>query len=366
VETQSVGAQSAEAQSVGAQSAEAQSVETQSVGAQSAETQSVGAQSVETQSAEAAALTPAFVRRAIVFVAIGVLLYGALYAAAEALVYRYADRNRFFQIRTAPPTAYDHVILGASHAAVFDFGDMNARLEQLAGARILNLSVVGGGIRVNRLLLDYFFSRHTAGAVVYVVDSFAFYSPEWNEQRLEDARLFHRAPFDPTLARLLARSGAGWTVTLDYVTGFSKINNPARFAPDQPAEAARFDRRYRPIEQIDRQRIEYLYPPAIDAAAEAQLTRYLAEFEALIAFARARGAGVILIRPPLPPRTRPLIPGEAQFDQRLAAVAARAGARLHDLSAAIDDPAMYFDSDHLNRSGVSRLFEEQLTGILQR
>ena len=162
-----------------------------------------------------------------------------------------------------PPAEYDVLILGASHAAVFDFDDMNRRLEEMTRSRILNLSVVGGGVVVNRLLLDYFLVRHRTAAIVYVVDSFAFYSREWNERRLEDARLFQRAPFDPALARLLLRSGAPLMVAVDYVSGFSKINNPDRFGLDRPAEAARFDRRYRPVDQIDRQRIAYLYP-AVD------------------------------------------------------------------------------------------------------
>ncbi len=163
-------------------------------------------------------------------------------------------------VRTATPTEYDVLILGASHAAVFDFDDMNRRLEEMTRSRILNLSVVGGGVVVNRLLLDYFSVRHRTAAIVYVVDSFAFYSREWNGRRLEDARLFQRAPFDPALARLLLRSGAPLMVAFDYVSGFSKINNPDRFGLDRPAEAARFDRRYRPVDQIDRQRIAYLYP----------------------------------------------------------------------------------------------------------
>ena len=98
----------------------------------------------------------AFLRGAAGFVAIGLLLYVALYAAAEWLVYQRADRNRFFMVRTAPSVEYDDVILGASHAAVFDFDQMNRRLEELTGARILNLAVVGAGVRVNRVLLDYF------------------------------------------------------------------------------------------------------------------------------------------------------------------------------------------------------------------
>ena len=107
-----------------------------------------------------------FLRRAAVFVGVGVALYVGLYAWAEWLVYQRADRNRFFMVRTAPSRQYDHVILGASHAAVFDFGDMNRRLEERTGARILNLAVVGGGVAVNRLLLDYFLTAHQTGAIV--------------------------------------------------------------------------------------------------------------------------------------------------------------------------------------------------------
>ena len=307
----------------------------------------------------------AFLRGAGAFVAIGLVLYVGLYVAAEWLVYRHAEANRFFKVRTAPPVEYGHVILGASHAAVFDFDDMNRRLEEMAGTRILNLAVVGCGVAVNRLLLDYFLAAHRTGAVVYVVDSFAFYSPEWNERRLEDARLFQRAPFDPVLARLLVRSKAPWPVALDYVTGFSKINNPGRFSEDRPAEAARFDRRYRAVEQIDRQRIEYLYPAGMGDQAQRNLQRYLAEFESLVAGVRSRGLRVVLIRPPLPPRTRALMPDESAFDAALTALAGRTGAELHDLSAAIEDPAMYFDSDHLNRTGVGQLFDQRLAPILR-
>jgi hypothetical protein len=305
-------------------------------------------------------------RTAVPFLAIALVLYGALYAAAEWLVYQRADRNRFFMVRTAPLAEYDYVILGASHAAVFDFDDMNRRLEEMTGARILNLSVVGGGVAVNRLLLDYFHERHRAEAVVYVVDSFAFYSAEWNERRLEDARLFQRAPFDPSLARLLLRSGTAPMVAVDYVTGFSKINNPDRFGLDRPAEAARFDRRYRPVDQIDRQRIAYLYPSAGDGAVRGTLARYLAQFEALVTDARAQGMRVILLRPPLPPRTRALIPGEEDFDAALQAVAGRTAAELHDLSETVDDTAMYFDTDHLNRAGVTHFYERHLAGILRK
>ncbi len=95
-------------------------------------------------------------RNAVLFLGVAALIYLAVYAAADQLVYRYAKRNRFFNVKTAPLDQYDVVILGASHAAVFDYQDMTAQLEQRTGLKIMNLSEVGSGVMINRLLLDYF------------------------------------------------------------------------------------------------------------------------------------------------------------------------------------------------------------------
>lgn len=304
----------------------------------------------------------AFARRAALFLTIGAALYGGVYVAAERLVYSHAQRNRFFVVRSAPPSRYDHVILGASHAAVFDYQDMNARLERMTGTKIMNLSVVGGGISVNRLLLDYFLSRHEAGSLVYVVDSFPFYSREWNEDRLRDTRLFARAPFDPTLAWLLLRNPATLSVALDYAAGFSKINNRDRFAPDVfPDEATRFDRAYRPVGQIDEQRLAFLYPKQIDPAV---FRRYLAQFEALVGDARSRGLRVVVLKPPIPERVSRMIPDEARFDSALSEVLSHHGVELHDFTYAGFDDSYFYDTDHLNRSGVLTFFEYHLKDVL--
>src|SRR5262245_13890786 len=116
-------------------------------------------------------------RGALGFVLIGAVVYLALYAAAEALVYAYGQKNRFFMIKTAPLASYDYVVLGASHAMPLDFEDMNQQIEALSGDKIINLSIEGGGILPNRLLFDYFLAGHQTKNVVYIADSFAFYSP---------------------------------------------------------------------------------------------------------------------------------------------------------------------------------------------
>jgi hypothetical protein len=306
-----------------------------------------------------------FARMAVRFILVGLVVYGVLYVAAEVLVRNYAERNRFFVVQTASQPIYDYVVLGASHAAVFDYRDMNAQLEEMSGADILNLATVGGGITINGLLLEYFFQEHDAEAVLYVLDSFAFYSPEWNEDRLADTELYVRAPLDLDLGMMLLREPSARTAGLGYLSGFSKINNPDRFEPDLfEAEGSRFDRSYRPIAQIDRQRMEFLYPAEIDAASLTN-SPYLAEFEELVRSVEERGSRFIAIRPPIPERVYEMLPYEAEFDATMRRVLERNGAELYDFSSVNNDPELFYDSDHLNQSGVLSFFENHLAELLR-
>jgi hypothetical protein len=94
-------------------------------------------------------------RRWTLFAVLALSLYAGLYVAAESLVYRLGERNRFFAVHAAAPD-YDVVILGASHAMPLDFADMNRRLQDATGLSILNLSMEGAGIIPNRIVFDYF------------------------------------------------------------------------------------------------------------------------------------------------------------------------------------------------------------------
>ena len=304
-----------------------------------------------------------FLRSAVLFVLVGAVLYLAVYGAAEALNYNYAKRNRFFNIKTAPLQAYDYVFLGASHAAAMDYEDMTAQLEQMTGANILNLSNVGTGVVVNRLVMDYFLKSHQTENVVYFIDSFAFNSPQWNEERLQDTALFNRAPFDLALAQSLLLDPAGRSVALDYIVGFSKINNPDRFKTDiTDDEATRFSKVYRPIKQIDQQRLEYLYPNAVDKAAR---DHYLAEFEEFIQTLKANKIQVIVVKPPVPERWYQVLPQEAEFDAALRAILDRNGVVLYDYSLVDNDEKFFYNTDHLNRDGVLNFFQNHLKDLIK-
>ena len=305
-----------------------------------------------------------FLRYGLFFLLVGVLIYSVVYIAADQLVYKYAIRNRFYAVKSAPLVDYDVVILGASHAAVFDYEDMNSQLEQMTGKKILNLSVVGSGITMNRLLLDYFLIQHRTRQVIYFVDSFAFYSKDWNEDRLQDVRLLDRAPFDPSLVQLLWQNPASRSVAFDYTVGFSKINNSDRFKPDiTEDEAVRFTKTYRPVKQIDAQRIEYLYPKKMDPAI---FQRYLTEFEDMLRYLQSRNIRVRVIKPPIPERMYRMLPNEAQFDVALKPVLDRNSVEFYDFSLVNNDESFFFNPDHLNRAGVLNFFESNLKNILAR
>lgn len=302
---------------------------------------------------------------AVLFIALGLALYAGLYCAAERLMLHTGRSNPFFKIATMQDSPVDWVILGASHAMPLDFADFNAQMQGATGLRILNLAAPGTGPLYNRFVLDRFLRTRRTKNVLYVVDAFAFYSRSWNEERFADAKLLRRTPLEPAIAALFSdyvrHEGVDPRALLDYVAGFSKINNRERFQRDVWEGEAQFERVYRPSASAVKKRIAYLYP---DKTAAAALNRYLETFSTLIATARRAGAGVVVIKMPTPAQYRSQLPDEAAFDLALARLLAAGEVQYRDFSRAIDEPQFYFDSDHLNRDGLTQFFARDLKPIL--
>ena len=301
----------------------------------------------------------------IAFLAVGLAIYAALYAGAEWLVARNGHMNPVYKVETAG-LSYDWVILGASHAMPLDFDDANAEIETATGRKILNLAGPGTGPLYNRFVLEHLLTTRRTSNVLYVVDSFAFRSPFWNEERLADAGLLAHTPLSVSVARRLAAyvqsENVDLRALLDYATGFSKLNDRERFETDQWDGEAQFDRVFRPSATADRRRIDYLYPSV--AGATAHQERYFSTLAELVKAARATGAAVTLAKFPLPKRFRELLPNEAEFDTRLARLATELSIPLHDLSSAIEGKDFYADTDHLNRAGVRQLLKDHLRRML--
>jgi len=314
--------------------------------------------------AEESSTNPMRPARVAAFVGIGLLLYGLLYAAAELLVRYTGDGNPVYRIITTERRHHDWIILGASHAMPLDFHDFGTRIEEQTGLQVLNLASPGTGPLYQRFVAERYFIDHSADGVLVVADSFGFYSPEWNEERFGHRDLLSRTPLDAAALRLylgyLSR-GVDPRAVLDYATGFSKINNHDRFEPDKWEGEERFTRSARPSDLADRERIEYLYP---EAAEPATVERYMDHLVALARTARAAGARVVVIKPPLPERFRALLPAEEEFDAALREALGREGIAFRDFSDVLPEPRYYFDPDHLNEEGARLFLENQLAELL--
>jgi hypothetical protein len=312
-----------------------------------------------------AARTTAGVVTAAWFIGIGLFIYALLLAGCEWLVYRNGRMNPIYKIDVAVGD-FDWVILGASHAMPLDFGGFNREMEKAAGKTILNVAGPGTGPLYSRFAFEYFLTRHRTRNLLYVADSFAFRAPTWNEGRFLDSDLMARTPFHLPLAGLLVRyvvsDGVDPRALADYVAGYSKLNNRRRFQLDIWEAEASFDRAFKLSSSAERKRVEYLYPPLANERAGRE--RYFEVFADLIGIAERHGVKVTIIKMPLPPRFKSLLPGEGAFDAALASLARRQGVALIDWSDAMADPAFYADTDHLNRKGVTEFFEEHLQPIL--
>jgi hypothetical protein len=304
-------------------------------------------------------------RSALLFVGIGLAIYAIVFYAAEQLVYRTGKSNAFFKIATADQAAFDWVILGASHAMPLDFADFNRFMERETAKRILNLASPGTGPLYNRFVLEHLLGGRSAKNVLYVVDSFAFYAPTWNEERFADAKLLRRTPLEGDIARRLLsyvrQEGVDPRALLDYLSGFSKVNNRERFEPDIWEGEKQFERVYRPSAAATRSRIAYLYPQPPDPVA---LARYLAEFKALLALARQHQVRVVAIKMPVPAQFLAQLPGEAAFDTAISSLLKEEQVPFEDFSRTMDDPRFYFDTDHLNRAGLTEFFNRHLKAFL--
>jgi hypothetical protein len=304
-------------------------------------------------------------KSALLFIAIGLALYCGAYYAAERIMDRTGRSNAFFKIAKLQEPAVDWLILGASHAMPLDFADFNAGMERETGLKIVNLATTGAGPLYNRFVLEHFLRQHRSRNLLYVLDSFAFYSRTWNEERFADAKLLRRTPFEPAIARRLwdyvLHEGVDPRAALDYVSGFSKINDRERFEPDVWEGEAQFERVYRPSTTATAKRIAYLYP---DKTAEEARARYLVAFSSLVALAQHEGMRVVVVKLPVPPQYRSQLPDEAAFDEALSRVLGPRNIPLRDFSAAITEPRFFFDTDHLNRAGLTEFFNRELKALL--
>jgi hypothetical protein len=148
---------------------------------------------------------------------------------------------------------------------------------------------------------------------------------------------------------------------VDYLTGFSKVNNQDRYKRDISELELRFRKRYNPTVEEIQKRIKIVAQGALDDKA---FYHYLPRFIDQIEELKSKGVYIIVAKPPLPKRFYDALPNEQIFDSRIKEVLAQKQVPFYDFSLAIPDYKYYFDTDHLNRTGVQLFFNNYLKEVL--
>jgi len=304
-----------------------------------------------------------FWKTALVFTLIGLALYLALLAIAEVRVRATGERNPFFQIATAAPGEADVVILGASHAMPLGFEGIDTLLKERSGRDVMVLAIEGGGVVPNALLLDALLRKTEPRTIVYALDTFAFLSGQWNEERLNDSDLYARAPLDGAIIEAMLAEPSAWRNLPGYLLGFDKVNRILNPGVDRSeAELTKFDRTYRANDRIDDQRVAYLFRDAPVELMEGYVER-LAE---MAAEAQQVGSEFAILLMPAPPRYTSRLPQshEAVMKQ-IQQVAVARGLCVIDHTGLLQGDENYYDTDHLNRTGAEAYVSGALADVLR-
>ncbi len=174
-------------------------------------------------------------RGAAFFLALFLALYAALAAIAEFRVGRGGADSAFQKILAARGSEVDWIVLGASHALPLAYGDVPARHAAATGETMLVLAEPGAGPVYAGFVARQALRDLRPRRVLWILDPFTFQSRAWNADRVEDRGLLRTTPLRPSTARLMAAmvvsDGVDARALLDYLTLFSKLNNPRRFDP---------------------------------------------------------------------------------------------------------------------------------------
>ena len=294
-----------------------------------------------------------FCHRADVFIFLNLLIAFLLLYAADARFQYQAGTSEAMLPAMGQNRRFSFIIMGASHARVFSASGNGQRVSKIVNAPWLNFSKTAAGLIPEKIYLAQFYQAgNTADQIIYFLDPFVFYAPEWNEQAL----FLEDEPLRPSMFVTAWQEGASSETLVNYVR--SKFT-PYWLLLRQPASSAedRHTLKERDTEAV-RKRLAVLYP---QGASGQMFSRYQQVFESSIALVASRGAKISII---MPPTLLGTAPGHDAAIALLKELKKRYTITYYDFSSAIQDPRLFTDHDHLNSAGVEFFTENALKPLL--
>ncbi len=252
---------------------------------------------------------------------------------------------------------YDAVFLGTSHGRIFSRFKNHDRVEKILGKNFINLSQGGerGGVNSLQSYLLYFYMRdNSAKTLAYFVDPFSFY-----HKTLDDnPKIYINEPYRKDFYNLLVDQQTDKAIIDFYKTkdekGIKPIEYPEFNKDIEDTKVATLEGKA----LVDR--INYLYT---DAYNREEFEKTLQTLLETIRIAQNHGTRVVVI---VPTTQFPEQLGDRFVLDALKEHASKSRYEYYNYSTAITDPALYYDTDHLNTEGVLLFSEKYLKPILDK
>lgn len=246
---------------------------------------------------------------------------------------------------------YDIAILGTSRAhALSRFEANHTFLEDSLDANVLNLALpAAGGVKPAWSLLRYALDQGVQPRVLLLcLDPFVFFSEDCNETH----KFVYTEPFNLAFLRVLMEDRHAWRRILIYVRHKFSLDWMLR----QPAYLSRIDDQLASLPSTESVtlRMKSLYTEGLPAE---RLQRYGSYLEKILTRCEAEGITVHIF---LMPTLLGPEPGQFAFDAFLKELATRHPFAYHNETNALRDPALFYDSDHLNTKGVETVVRKLL------
>jgi len=299
-----------------------------------------------------------FAIKAVAFILINILIGGAVLTVVNS---RYAFKQYETDSILLPmprDTHYGVLIMGTSRGQLFTrYKDNLETVETAFGANVYNLSIpFGGGILPSKMFLTTFFERgNRADTVLYFIDPFVMFSPKPNREH----RLVNYEPLWPTFLWQMVKNDMPRERIVTYIQ--SKFTK--RWFTQTPQLMTRNNKRMHD-DQVNPEKVKMrndsLY---FDGLNEQHFQTYAAVLDDILERANHEGCRVILA---FPPTLLGEQPGSDRLLAELEKLHKKRTFEFHDFSNTIQDPAQYFDYDHLNSDGVEKFTKEYLKPIINR
>ena len=262
-------------------------------------------------------------------------------------------------LSTPRNTHFDLVILGTSHARVFNRIKHNHDfLTHELDMKILNLAIpFGGGVLLEKMYVANFFDcGNETDTILYFLDPFVFFSPMVNKYHkfvyYEPFRLSflirmlkNRMPPERIFTYIRSKFSYRWVTQKPGLVAYDDITLDTYGIELDPERM--------------RARAESLYP---DGLNETYFAQYGAALGEILEMARQHGCRTIIaFSPSLLGREK----GAPRLLELLDTYREQYDFEFHDFTDAIPDEKLYSDYDHLNSKGVEVLVAQFIKPILR-